>query len=221
LNGKNYILTIAIDKYKDNSFKLLNNAKFDAKRFQTILIEKYGFDDVQDPLLDALASRANIIDALNNLGGVLTGNDKLIIYFAGHGLIHPKTKKGFWIPYDATHNSSHNYINNSTIIDSIEAIDAKHILVISDSCFAGTLLTQTRGFDVNKHYIKLDEKKSRWLLASGREEKVSDGLPGKGSPFANSLISFFENNKATCFSFSELAVNVTKDTGSIANQQPI
>lgn len=221
MNGNNYILTIAIDKYKDNYFKVLNNSKFDAKRFQTVLIEKYGFEDVQDPLFDNLASRANIIDALNNLGGVLTANDKLIIYFAGHGLIHIKTKKGFWIPYDATHNSSHNYINNSTIIDSIEAIDAKHILVISDSCFAGTLLTQTRGFDVNKHYTKLEEKKSRWLLASGREEKVSDGLPGKGSPFANSLISFLENNKSKCFSFSELAVNVTKDTGSIANQQPI
>jgi Caspase domain len=217
LTGNNYILTIAIDKYKDNSFKFLNNAKFDAIRLQNLLTEKYGFEDVQESLFDSQANRANIIDALNHLSGVLTVNDKLIIYFAGHGLINPKSKKGYWLPYDATHN----YINNSTIIDSIETIDAKHILIISDSCFAGTLLTQTRGIDVNKHYSKLEEKKSRWILASGREEKVSDGLPGKGSPFANSLINFLEKNKNKYFSFSELAVIVTKETGSIANQQPI
>ncbi len=221
LNEKNYILSIAIDKYKDSSFKLLNNAKFDADRLQTILIDKYGFDEIQEPLFDSLATRAEIIDALTNLGSTLTMNDKIIIYFAGHGLIHPKTKKGFWIPFDATHNSSNNYINNSTIIDSIEAIDAKHILVVSDSCFAGTLLTQTRGSDTERHYSKLDEKKSRWLLASGREEKVSDGLAGQGSPFANSLIAYLEKNKNKCFSFSELAVNVTKETGSMANQQPV
>lgn len=221
MKGKNYILVIAIDKYFDKSFNVLNNAKFDAERLQNILIDKYGFDTTQSPLIDNHASRENIIGALDNLGGFLAPNDIIIIYFAGHGKIHPKTKIGYWIPYDATYSSTHNYINNSTVIDCIKGIEAKHILIISDSCFSGTFLSPSRGVDPNKYYTKLDEKKSRWLLASGREETVSDGEPGLGSPFANSLISFLENNKNKLCSFTELAVKVTKDTGSLAKQQPI
>jgi len=221
MKGKNYILSIAIDKYLDISFNKLNNAKLDAKRIQNVLIEKYNFETILDSLTDNLAKRASIIDSLCHLSGFLTSNDNIIIYFAGHGQIHPKSNIGYWIPYDAAHNSTSNFINNTTVIDCIKAIDAKHILIISDSCFSGTFLLNSRGNDSSKHYAKLEEKKSRMLLASGREETVSDGEPGFGSPFANALINFLESNKEKYFSFSELAVKVAKATGGTVNQQPV
>ncbi len=221
MKGKNYILSIAIDQYRDKSFNLLNNAKFDAERLQNILIDKYGFDTIQDILVDKFATREGIIGALENLNGFLTANDNVIIYFAGHGKINPKTKIGFWIPYDATNSSTHNYINNSTVIDCVKGFEAKHVLIISDSCFSGTFLSQSRGVDSNNYYSKLDTNHSRWLLSSGRDEIVSDGEPGLGSPFANSLIEFLDGNTNKVFSFSELAIKVTKDTSSLAKQQPI
>src|SRR5690606_24323478 len=140
-----------------------------------------------------------------------------IIHFAGHGSIHPKTEKGFWIPQNAE-NSISDFIPNSTIIDTILGIDAKHILLIVDSCFSGSLLSQTRA-SVEFHYSKLNESKSRWVLASGRNEKVSDGNPGSGSPFSIILNEFLKQNTYNTFSVSELATAVTKGTGSIAKQQ--
>lgn len=221
MKGKNYILTIAIDNYKDKTFNVLSNAKYDAERFQSILIDKYDFDTIQDSLFDEDATRKNIIGALNQLSGSVTNYDNVIIYFAGHGKIHPKTKKGFWIPFDAVHTSTHNHINNSTVIDCLEGIDAKHLLLISDSCFSGTFITASRNIDPEKHYKKLDEKPSRWLFASGRDEAVSDGKPGCGSPFSNSLIDYLDNNENSLVSISEIAQQVSKDTGSITNQQPL
>lgn len=218
MKNNNYILVIAIDKYQDNGFPILNNAKLDAERFVKATTELYGFQLVQEPLFDGNATRKNIIEALNHLSTFLTKDDNIIIYFAGHGSIHPKTRKGFWVPFDATKSIS-DYIPNSTVIDYIEGIEAKHVLLISDSCFAGTFLTQTR--DDSSHYSKLSSQNSRWLLASGREESVLDGQPGVGSPFAIALNEFLEKNQAKQFSVSELMVAVSKETGKNAKQQPI
>lgn len=217
--GTNYLLVIAIDQYQNSGFPTLHNAKLDAERFIKVLTEKYNFVLVQDPLFDIQANRKSIIEALNFLSLSIIPDDNIIIYFAGHGAVNSKTKKGYWIPSDAS-TSVGDYIPNSTVIDTIEGIDAKHILLISDSCFAGTFLTQTRG-RINDHYSKLEEKRSRWLFTSGREEIVSDGQPGVGSPFSISLNGFLEENILKAFSVSELFVSVSKATGDISKQQPI
>jgi hypothetical protein len=217
--NQNFLLNIAINKYDKGVFSPLNNAVQDATRLEKILIEKYGFELVQESLFNENANRKNIIESINSLASTLTEDDNLIIHFAGHGSIHPKTKKGFWIPQDAS-NSISDYIPNSTIVDSISGIDAKHILLILDSCFSGTFLAQTRaaaGF----HYLKLNESKSRFVLSSGRHEEVSDGQPGAGSPFSIILNEFLEKNSSKPFSVTELATAVSKGTGSITRQQPI
>ena len=218
--GENYFLIIAIDKYIDTGYLSLNNAKLDAERFSKVLMSKYGFKPIQEPLLDIDANHKNIIDALNSLSYSLNENDNIIIYFAGHGSIHPKTKFGYWIPSDSDKSLS-SFIPNSTVIDMLIGIEAKHILLISDSCFSGTFLTRTRDGNPLDAYHKISDQKSRWYIASGREEKVSDGLPGAGSPFAISITNFFEHNKEKKFSVSDLCSTVIRETGNVAKQQPI
>lgn len=220
MNRNNYLVVIAIDKYEASNLAPLNNALIDTQKIIDTLTSKYGFELYEKPLFNELANRKNILETLNSLSSYLTDEDNLIIYYAGHGLMHSKTKKGFWVPCDATESLS-DCIPNSSIIDAIEGIDAKHILLISDSCFSGTFLTQERLADFKVHYSKLDEQKSRWLLASGREEKVSDGKPGEGSPFANSLIQFLRENQSKFLSLNELFSAVQKQTGITSNQQPI
>ncbi len=221
MKEENFVLSIAIDKYSDSMFQDLDNAVSDSLRFQNVLLRNYNYKTIQDPIFNENATRRRIIDVLNNLSTSITANDNLIIYYAGHGLLHPKTSKGFWIPFDGEKQSISNYISNSDIIDSINAIEAKHILLISDSCFAGSLLTKTRNISENNSYLKLGQKKSRYLFTSGRIEVVSDGKPGKGSPFANALIKFFEENKKKYFSFTEMASYVKRVTGNAATQQPV
>lgn len=216
---RNFILNIAIDNYKDASFPKLNNAVNDAKKLEEILIKNYGFELISASLFDKSASRKNIIENLNKLSNLTTKDDNLIIHFAGHGTVHSKTNKGFWIPQDAENQIS-DFIPNSTVVDTIYGIDAKHVLLILDSCFSGTFLNQLRT-KVELHYSKLNASKSRWVLTSGRNEKVSDGQPGIGSPFSIILNEFLEQNTSKTFSVSELATIVSKGTGSTANQQPL
>ncbi|RXQ87393.1 caspase family protein [Ancylomarina salipaludis] len=215
----NFFLNIAIDNYEDKHFPPLNNAQNDALRLENILTKKYGFELIEPSLFGVNATRRNIIEVINTLAYSVNEKDNLIIYFAGHGDIHPKTKKGFWIPQDAK-NSVSDWIPSSTVIDMICGIEAKHILLIIDSCFSGAFLTQNRN-KIEYHYSKLNQSKSRWIISSGRHEKVSDGQPGVGSPFSVILNEFLEKNVTRTFSVAEMAIAVSKGTGSQAKQQPI
>ncbi|WP_452221882.1 caspase family protein [Lacinutrix salivirga] len=218
--GKNYILTIAIDNYSDSNFSTLNNAKLDAENIQNILLDSYGFDLIEDTITDENATREKIVNTLASLAGKLIPQDNIIIYYAGHGIINNKNK-GYWVPSNAKHSSIATYINNSTIIDLIESIEAKHLFLVSDSCFSGSFISRNRSVDFSQSYKKLNEKSSRWILTSGRLEKVTDGEPLKGSPFANSFYDYLNNNKNPYFSLSELANYVIKETSSKTQQQPI
>ena len=143
--------------------------------------------------------------------------ERLIIMFTGHGQMNPQTNRGYWVPTDGTTNPS-TLIENAVIKDFIEDIDAKHIWLISDSCFSGTFLTRTRGVIEEKEYTKLTFHKSRWMLASGSEERVSDGQPGQHSPFAKYLIRFLENNTNAFCSVNEIIKYVTTLTNNNSKQ---
>ncbi|MBV3638576.1 caspase family protein [Bacteroides cellulosilyticus] len=214
-----YLFTIAIDEYSDSHYPNLHNAKHDVERLVNILTNKYSFEHINS-LTDKSATRENIIDKLNLLSPLLTKEDNLIIYYAGHGEQHPLSKKGFWVPFDASEKVS-DLIPNSTIIDLIEGMEAKHILLISDSCFSGTFLTRTRSPLPNGAHIKLDQDESRWLLVSGREERVSDGQIGKGSPFANAICDFLETNTKEYTILTDFFTSVIQQTGKNASQQAI
>lgn len=220
MKGENYVLVIAIDKYSDKNFPPLRNARSDSKRLIKVLSEKYGFKTIKDSLYDSQATRRNILEALNELSSAITKEDNLIIYHAGHGNIHPKTGKGYWIPHDAAVTVG-DWILHAEVIDYLEGCEAKHLCLITDSCFSGSIFSQTRSIDTKEnHFDRLSEIKSRWFLTSGRDEKVSDGKAGKGSPFANSLIKFLEQNSKRQFSISELAIYVENATSNIATQTP-
>ncbi len=218
---KNFLLAIGIDKYANSRFNLLYNAAHDIEKISNILIEKYDFELIEDPILNEKATRKKIIDSLSQLVATLTKEDNLIIYFAGHGEKNTLTSHGYWVPYDGNDSQS-SYIPNSSIKDAIEGIEAKHIFLISDSCYSGTFLTRTRSVEDTLYYDKLDALKSRWVFASGGEEKVSDGFEaGKGSPFCNELFDFLNNNVNKHLSVIEIINHVAHSTRQIAKQQPV
>ena len=47
------------------------------------------------------AERRTILGALEDLRQELGPDDRLLIYYAGHGEIDPVTEEGFWQPVDA------------------------------------------------------------------------------------------------------------------------
>ena len=217
----NHLFVIGIDNYRHQQHPVLYNSLFDCDRFIKVLTSTYAFSLISDPLYNEKATRANIIYELSQLAIIIQPEDNLIIYFAGHGYMNPITNKGGWIPYDAEFSEAY-YIPNSTIKDEIENINAKHIFLISDSCFSGTFLTRTRStYSELRHYQILDSKSSRWYIGSGTEETVNDGKKGEGSPFCNALLSILTDNMQKCLSVSEIINYISKYIGSVAKQSSI
>lgn len=214
---RNILFTIAIDEYQSNVWSNLNNAVFDVEKISQILIDKYSFEVFHGSLINNQATKDNIYSAFISIRQYVDSSDNLIILFTGHGQMNPQTKRGYWVPTDGTTNLS-TLIDNAVIKDFIEDIDAKHIWLISDSCFSGTFLTRTRGLIEEKEYAQLTFHKSRWMLASGSEEKVSDGQPGQHSPFAKYLIRFLENNTNAFCSVNEIIKYVTTLTNNNSKQ---
>ena len=217
---RNIIFAIGVDNYKTSVWKDLNNAVLDAKSIVETLTIKYGFEEYPSSLYDYEATKENIYNSFNTLKATVDKEDNVIIFFAGHGNMNPMTQRGYWIPHEGTADI-HTWVENSVIKDFIADLKAKHIWLIADSCFSGTFLTNTRDIFIEKTYKELDENMSRWMLASGREEKVSDGLAGKHSPFYKYLLRILKNNSNTYISVLEIINYVQVLTKNNSYQTPI
>ncbi|MDA0661374.1 MAG: caspase family protein [Proteobacteria bacterium] len=122
------------------------------------------------------ATRADISDALDEYRDRLEENDNLLIYYAGHGWLDKETSRGCWLPVGARADRRSNWYSNASLTDALQALHAKHVMVVADSCYSGTL---TRSLTVpptrNPDYIaRMAEKRTRVVLSSGGLELVAD-----------------------------------------------
>ena len=101
-----------------------------------MLSGKYGF--VINLLLNA--TRGDLISALAKLRAKLTLNDNLLIYHAGHGELDKVTRQGYWLPVDADPDVPTNWVSTNDVTVMVRAIRAKHVMVVADSCYSGTLV---------------------------------------------------------------------------------
>lgn len=217
--GENRFLIIGIDEYPNTRYKKIANAKVDGDRLAKVLQERYGFVPAREPLYDAEATHDNVRHAILDLAQSSFEDDSLIIYYAGHGDQNSQSKKGYWIPVDGEYDQI-KYIKNSTVLDDIESIQAKHILLISDSCYSGTFISRTRSSGKILTHDELEALSSRWVFVSGGETKVKDGTPGEGSPFGIALCNFLEKNTAPSVSAGELFNEVIRVVENKNGQQP-
>ena len=73
----------------------------------------------------------------------LNREDNLLIYYAGHGMYIKEQEQGYWLPVDSDKNKRSKWINNQTVVAEVKSAEAKHILLIVDSCFAASLTKST------------------------------------------------------------------------------
>lgn len=214
--AKNFLLVIGINSYEH--WPKLNNAVKDASDIATLLMSKYNFDFSNVTLIrDEQATRSNIYKSLRGLIEKVTPQDNLVIYFSGHGYFDPLLNEGYWIPVDAELNSSGDYVSNTEILKILGSINSQHTFLVADACFSGALFADSRrGYTEN-----VEKFKSRWGLASGRLETVSDGAVGSNSPFAKRVIQFLKDNQKEKFAISEMIQYVKTNVAEDTNQTPI
>lgn len=188
--GRYHALVIGIDNYKH--LPRLETARNDARTLAATLTDHYGFQVRM--LLDA--TREQIIEALDEYREKLTAGENLLIYYAGHGWLDKEADQGFWLGVDARADRRGQWLSNDTVRDAAKAMKAKHLLVVADSCFSGTL---TRGFTVPSArdigYLKrMAGKKARQAMSSGGLEPVADSSGDGHSPFAKALVDILVGN---------------------------
>lgn len=215
--GENHLFLIAINNY--DHWPKLNNAMNDAGDVKKILTEKYQFRDENVYMVsNQEATLENIHNAFQDLRTKVGEKDNLLIFYSGHGYYDKDLDEGYWIPVDAESGKTTDYLPNSNLLKYIKALDSKHIFLVADACFSGSLFSpSTRGYVEN-----VEKYKSRWALTSGRLEFVSDGNYGKrNSPFTSYFLKYLKTNEKEQVPVSELIQYVKVAVSNNSDQTPI
>ena len=161
----------------------------DVRRMAQILRNRFGFE----PRVIENAGKAQIIEALNRIALEAQPEDSVFLFYAGHGYLMEKEKMGFWIPLDASVKTAANWISNTDIAKLLAAIRARQLILVSDSCFSGSLTREQRITQASA--VKPDEvlrRRSVLVFSSGDDEPVSDEGKDGHSLFAWNLMRTLE-----------------------------
>ena len=166
----NHLLAIGIDHYADEHIPDLSNCVNDMEDLIAVLLQDYWFDagnirllrssngdrDADESIQQAKAeaerlerglavlaeaTHENIIAQLRELAQKLTPEDNVIVAYSGHGIYDEVFDEGYWMPSDSEEGNNSTYIENSTIRTALNAMKSRHMVLISDSCFSGSLFS--------------------------------------------------------------------------------
>lgn len=210
--GDYYALIIGNNVHKN--LPQLKTAISDARSVDDLLRTKYGFKTTL--LLNA--DRYKILSSLNALRQKLTEKDNLVVYYAGHGELDRVNDRGHWLPTDAATDDSTNWISNTALTDILNTMQARHVLVVADSCYSGALSRASLVRDdvaapspVREKWLRaMTLVRSRTALTSGGLAPVLDEGTANHSIFAAALLEELKKNKAVLEGFALYQQVLTK-----------
>src|SRR5450759_140799 len=148
-SGNSWALVVGINKYQHAS--PLGYATNDATAIAKLLEEKYAFPKSNiTMLLDDEASSSRIREAYMayTAEGRLDPDDRLIVFFAGHGLTTAgkRGEVGFLVPSDGDTKNLNTLIRWDELTRNADLIPAKHIFFLMDACYGGLALQRAPAF---------------------------------------------------------------------------
>jgi uncharacterized caspase-like protein len=198
--SNSYALVIGIDKYPVRNWPDLTYAKDDAEAVAHVL-RNQGFQVIE--LYDRQATKLAIIAKMqNHLSRLIGRNDRVLVFFAGHGYTENLAGKdwGYIVPYHTENQSSAGYISMEELQTlSRKMGKAKHQLFIMVSCYGGLLGTRGSGVDPNipNYLTEVTRRKARLIItAGGKDQEVVDGGPNGLSVFTGHLVEAIEDGLA-------------------------
>jgi flagellar biosynthesis GTPase FlhF len=221
--GTYHALLIGIDDYKDPKIPDLKTAVADAEAVARVLKERYGFDDVT-VIKNRRATKFAIDRAFRKKIKTLGSDDSILIYYAGHGELDRLTKDGWWVPVDARAGDNTTYFDNTIVQKYLRAMQARHVLLVSDSCYSGALFGESRALPPlinDRFYLGLYNDKSRWGMTSGNKTPVSDQGFGGHSVFAYQFIRKLEKNVKPYLTPREIYADIGPVVRNNSEQMPL
>lgn len=234
LDRKDVALLFGTDKY-DNWTDLVNPVD-DVHAIAKELKEKYGFivEIVENPNVEDIWTKLREYNERK-----FSPQDQLFVFFAGHGHYDETFGEGFVVAKNSLDNdlSRNSYISHNRLRGVISNIQCNHILLTMDVCFGGTLdpvIARSRGSNSANEVSTTEMLARKWshrtrkYLTSGGKEYVSDGIPGKHSPFSERLIESLKGmgGPDRVLTLAEIVVELEKmrqlpRIGSFGDDEPL
>lgn len=192
--GRYHALLIANEKYIN--MEELTTPIRDAIEIEKLLVNRYGFN------VKVLrnATEDEIMRTLHEYSNTLTEEDNLLIYYAGRGSTPDgPPDRAYWLGVDADPELRNTWLLAEHVSDKIKQIEAKRILLVTDSCFSrrrvqSPTMSVGRGLDPEKFKL-LAQFKSRYVLTSGANVPVRDETGDRThSLFARSFMEILRQN---------------------------
>ena len=175
-----FAVIIGINDYTNS--KPLKYAVNDAIAIKKLLINKFGFQNENIKLLlDKEATYYSIRHELYSVSKLAETNDRILIYFSGHGqtvtAVESDMQIGYLIPVNGD-------INEPTLtgipMDDIFRIcqsESKHMLFLMDACYSGLMADNSKGVNILENndveYIhSLANVSARQIITAGSAEQA-------------------------------------------------
>jgi hypothetical protein len=218
--ARNHALIVGNNDYR--RLPNLRSAVGDAEAVAQVLTSRYAFR-AEDVTLLLDADRRTILVALEDLRHKLGPDDRLLIYYAGHGEIDPVTEEGFWQPVDAEPGRQFTWIANDDVRRYLKGMPAKHVLVVADSCFSGSLTRSAGAYasiPKDRFFTEIDASVSRKAISSGGTKPVMDSGSQGHSVFAYYLLKALRENERPYLAAFELFGKLVRAVTNNSSQKP-
>lgn len=184
--GKSWALIIGINAYQHPRVPQLNYAVADAQKVAAALTD-LGFPRANmQILLDHSATKGQIEWALYEAFSGMGPEDRLLVYFAGHGQTVPLKggrEEAFILPVDADPAVlARTGIPMNDLERVGQRVKAKHVLFVTDACFSGfTISREIPQESVTDDYLRgALERPVVYVIAAGRKGEKSLEQGGHG-----------------------------------------
>ena len=196
-----YALVIGINQYEH--CPPLGYAVSDANAIANILEEKFGFLSKNMYILrDQRANRASILERyLSFASAEVEVNDKVFIFFAGHGhtVQSRRGDVGYLVPYDGNIDNLDTLIRWDELTRNADLIKAKHMLFIMDACYGGLAINRAPQAGSMRFLKDMLLRISRQVITAGKADEVVADLGGPipdHSIFTGNLIEALSGDAA-------------------------
>ena len=145
----NHAAAIGVDSYS-GGITPLTTAVADARAVGRVLEEDHAYRVHMLP--DAEATHDHLVDFFEErLRREVGPEDRLVVYFAGHGLALDECgegPRGYLLPHDARAGDEAAWLSMSWLHRALSRLACRHLLVVLDCCFAGSFrwASVTRSF---------------------------------------------------------------------------
>jgi hypothetical protein len=192
--ANSYALVMAVDAYQ---YLPPLTAVQGARDLAALLHDRYKFNVTL--LTDGQLTRETIFGWFSRTGGSLGPDDRVLIYFAGHGMTRGQrpNERGYLCLPGTAPGEWHTALPMDDISEEASYFTNKHLLYVLDCCFSGMALEGRAVPDIPRELSFYLTRPVRYAITAGGKEVVDDALApdGRHSLFTYYLLQWLTDER--------------------------